>query len=807
MGVPGSANPLLLAQQDTGYRVQRSIRLNSSDSAFLSRTPSSAGNRKTWTFSCWVKRSGLGNATGSFQNLFSSQSAFSGVRFNTSDQIEVFEFSGGYVWTATTTAVFRDPSAWYHVVFAYDTTQATAADRIKLYVNSVQQVFGSPSYPAQNRDGGVNSTVFHTVGASANTTPTEYFSGYLAEIHFIDGQALTPSSFAETNATTGQWVPKAFSGGSYGTNGFKLDFSDNSAATAAALGKDTSPNGNNWTPNNLSVAAGAGNDSLADTPTSYGTDTSVGGEVRGNYATLNPLVNFNSSTLTNSNLDITCASVSAQWRTQKGGWGFYGGKFYFEATLNAGGSAGNSGIGIGRITLPHSGNAYPGQSAGSYAYTSDGGKIDSGSASYPWATWTVNDVIGVATDLTAGTVAFYKNGTLQGSMTGLDTTLTYEVLVGSASSTASQYSLNFGQRPFAYPVSGFKALVDTNIPVVIAKPSTVFDTKLYTGNGSTQSITGLGFSPDLVWIKMRSKAYWHELNDSVRGPNKSLFSNATDAESTINTLTAFNSDGFTVGVNGGANGGTNENLGTYVAWAWDAGSSNATNTQGSITSSVRANASAGFSVVTYVGTGGTGGTVGHGLGAAPSLIIAKSRSASRDWIVYHKDLSKDKYINLNTTGGASSTTSVWGSAEPTSSVFGVYAWSTAMNNANGENMVAYCFAPVSGYSSFGSYVGTANADGPMVWLGFRPRWILFKNTSVGVEDWWLHDTARNTYNVMTSLLVPNSANAEGTNAAHSVDALSNGFKIRTTAQGVNGSGHTIVYAAFAEAPFQYARAR
>jgi hypothetical protein len=248
---------------------------------------------------------------------------------------------------------------------------------------------------------------------------------------------------------------------------------------------------------------------------------------------------------------------------------------------------------------------------------------------------------------------------------------------------------------------------------------------------------------------------------------------------------------------------------TYVAWCWDAGSSTVTNTQGSISSQVRANASAGFSIVTYTGNGSGNVTIGHGLGVAPQFIITKRRDTANNWISWHGTFAANDYIALNLSsaknyGGAANTTFGGTSGSlPTSSVFTV----GIDLNGSSATFVAYCFAPVTGYSSFGSYTGNASADGPFVYTGFRPRWILFKNSSVGVEDWWLHDTARNTYNVMTSLLVPNTSNAEGTNVAHSVDALSNGFKIRTTAQGVNGSGHTIVYAAFAENPFQYSRAR
>lgn len=783
-----------------GYQISRSLRFNSSDSAFLSRTPASAGNRKTWTWAGWVKRSKLGTSQGIF-NASVSTANYALLEFNSSDKIVFSDVigSGNVGGIFETTGVYRDAGAWYHVVAAFDSTQGTTSDRFKLYINGVEAPGSQTTAFKANFDGQINNAIEHRIGRWI-TTFGDYLNGYLADIHFIDGQALTPSSFTEVSATTGQLIPKAYTG-SYGTNGFRLPFSDNSGTTATTLGKDAAGS-NNWTPTNFSVASGAGNDSLVDTPTSYGTDTGAGGEVRGNYATLNPLVNFNSSTLSNGNLDIVCAAVANQWRTQKGGWGFYGGKFYFEATFNAGPSPGGSAIGIGRITLPHSGNLYPGQSAGSYAYGSDGAKVDSGSISAFWSTWTVGDVIGVATDLMAGTVAFYKNGTLQGSMTGLDTTLTYEALVGGAGSTASQYFLNFGQRPFAYTApSGFKALCDTNLPApVVAKPNTVMDVALWTGNGSARSITGLGFNPDLVWIKGRSGATDHALYDAVRGAQSRLESNNTDAEVTSDGgVTAFNSDGFSLGTLAQVN----TNTATYAGWAWDAGSSTVTNNSGSITGvQVRANASAGCSVLTYTGNGTAGATVGHGLGVAPSLIIVKKRSAADDWVVYHSSLGATRHLLLQSTAAQNTGTNRWNDTAPTNTVFSL--GSSNSTNGNGSTFVTYAWAPVAGLSAFGSYTGNGSADGPLVHLGFRPAVVMVKMSS-STGNWTILDDKREGYNVDNDPLYPNLADAEGTTDL--VDITSNGFKVRTTDASFNTNTGTYVYAAWASAPFQYARAR
>ena len=282
--IPGSANPLLLAAADGGYAIERSLRFNSADSAYLSRTPASAGNRKTWTWAGWVK---ICNST-VFKHIFV---AGTGVicRFgeaNGSHLIHFSSFNGStFDWILQTSAVYRDVSAWMHLMFVVDTTQATSTNRIKLYVNGEQVTsFSTAAYPNQNTDWSVNNTVAHYIGGYGASFFGDF---YLADIHFIDGQALTPTSFTETDAN-GVLQPKAFAG-SYGSQGWHLDFADNSAATATTLGKDTSGNGKNWTPNNLSVTAGAGNDSLVDVPTNGAqTDTGAGGEVRGNYATFNP---------------------------------------------------------------------------------------------------------------------------------------------------------------------------------------------------------------------------------------------------------------------------------------------------------------------------------------------------------------------------------------------------------------------------------------------------------------------------------------------------------------------------------------
>jgi hypothetical protein len=775
--------------------ISRSLRFNSSDSAYLSRTPASAGDRRKFTFAAWVK---IASLTAGQNVLFSVTDGTTPFAISwQSDGALVFG-NLSFAWKETT-AKLRDYSAWYHICVSVDTDQASNANRLKFYVNGAQQTdFSTNRDLYLNTNIAVNGAFTHEIGRySAGSN--QYFNGLLADVFFIDGQQLTPSSFTETDATTGQLIPKAFSA-SYGSQGWHLEFADNSSNTATTLGKDTSGLGNNWTPNNLSVTAGAGNDSLVDVPTNGAqTDTGVGGEVRGNYCTWNSLAKGSDCTLSNGNLDVAWGTAGS---TTQGSatFGMSSGKWYWETTITASSASPTNAV-LGITTKPFGDSEYPGYTATSWGYRgSDGQKWNNTSGASYGASYANGDVIGVAFDADNGTLTFYKNGSSQGTAFSSLTSGPYFPAIGDQSSSQTfSAATNFGQRPFAYTApSGFKALCTANLPApLVTKPSTVMDVKLYTGNGSTQTISGLGFSPDFLWIKSRSTTYDHQLADVVRGVGNILHSNLTSAESTLNTITATTSDGFTVDATSYI--GTNANGQTFAAWAWDAGSSTVTNTQGSITSSVRANATAGFSIVTF--TMGSGSfTVGHGLGAAPTLLITKARSNSSSWWTYHTSLGTGSYLALNSTAAAASDYS-WGSA-PTSTVF------TANNNffTNGYTYVVYCFAPVVGYSSFGSYTGNGSTDGPFVYTGFRVKWYLVKQSSASGENWRIIDATRSPYNVAQDRLLANSSAAEGAQP-NEVDFLSNGFKFRSSDSAYNGSGATYIYAAFAESPFNYARAR
>jgi hypothetical protein len=782
-----------------GYQISRSLRFNSADTAYLNRTPASAGNRKTWTYSAWVKLSNLASSQVTIleQNTANTDAGFLAIEIVTDAQSNNIVIEGYNTVFRRTTASYRDYSAWYHIVVAVDTTQATANNRIRLYVNGVEvTAFGTTNNPTQNADTGVNSTGIGYIGLEA--VGAKYSNAYMTEIYMVDGSQLTPSSFGETNAQTGVWQPKAYSG-SYGTNGFYLNFSDNSNTTAATLGKDYSGNGNNWTPNNFSVTAGSDNDSMVDVPTPYGVDTGVGGTVRGNYCTLNPL-DTNSTNIALLNGNLTCNQFSADSLT-RGTFGVSSGKWYWEATL------GNTKANVGIATSAASLNSYCGSDAFGFSYYSvTGQKINNGTLTSYGASSTTGDVIGIAFDADAGTLTFYKNNTSQGTaFTGL-TSGPYFPAQGTSASL--QY-FNFGQRPFAYTApSGFKALCTQNLPTPTIGATTAtqagkyFNTILWSGNGGgTRSLTGVGFQPSFVWAKTRnSSAQYHTLFDAVRGGNKTLFSNSTLAENTNSAsgyISSFDSDGFSV--IGGND--TNASGSTYVGWNWSGNGTGSTNTSGSITSTVSANTTSGFSIATWTGITGSA-TVGHGLGVAPAMVIYKSRSGASSWVVLHQSLTNmsNYWLKLNTADAELSGIAL--SANPTSSV--IYTNNNIF--ANGDSVVTYCFAEIAGYSKISSYTGNGSADGVFVYCGFRPAYVMIKETAAGY-DWVVEDSARDPYNVSQTILSPNNANADATGSNYYIDFLSNGFKIRSSYAGINANGVKNIFAAFATSPFKYSLAR
>ena len=791
------------ANGPSGYNLTNSLRFRASAAAYLNRTPASASNRTTWTWSGWVKRGFAGGP-----NVFTLFFAESGG--NTNARIEYLD-TGQFRWfyqvagvdTAYTAsnALYRDFSAWYHVVYVYDSTQATAANRQILYVNGVQTTNASVITPAQNTVTSINNTVTHWIGK--NNTP-EYFDGYLTEVNFIDGQALTPSSFGNTNSVTGVWQPAKYTG-TYGTNGFYLNFNSIALTSGSntGLGKDNSGNGNYWNTNNISVTAGTTYDAMTDVPTL--TSATVA-----NYCVLNPLNGAGS--ITNANL--THAGSGANWYSAASTIAFdASANFYAEVTIISNNAVANGiqlGV-IGSAQALSNNTSQLGSYATGYAWQSyvSGGlynKYNNGvGGNYnTLATYTTNDVIGI--QLNAGTLTFYKNNVSQGSAyTGLSGSFCF----GGSPYSSDTVAWNFGQRPFAYtPPTGSVALNTYNLPSsTIPQGNKYMDATLYTGNGSTQTITNAaGFKPDFVWTKARNTAYSHVLYDSVRGTGttKALYSDATSAEGAstgYQNLTSYNSNGWSVGSTSSTNI-LNANGDTFVGWQWQAGQgSTSSNTSGTITSTTSVNATAGFSVVTYTGTGANA-TCGHGLGVIPSMVIWKNRTGTDTWIVYHSALTTSEYLVLASTAAKATYSGLFTGISST--LLPLNAASAAIN-ASANNYVAYCWAEIAGFSKFGSYTGNGSADGPFIYTGFRPKFIMIKKTS-STGNWILIDTSRNTYNTADLDLFSNLSNAEASGEA--IDILSNGFKLKYGGAGdTNASGATYIYIAYAENPFKNALAR
>jgi hypothetical protein len=727
---------------------------------------------------------------------------YTGLFFDSSDKLWLdWWVSGSAKARIQTAQVFRDPSAWYHIVCTIDSTNATAANRVRLYVNgTIVSAFTLQTLPTLNDQTIINQSGIATWISSDPVYPaSSYYDGYLAEVNFIDGQALTPSSFGSTNALTGVWQPAAYTG-SYGTNGFILDFEDNSSLTTSSnvgLGKDTSGNGNYWTTNNISITAGVTYDSMTDVPT-------LTSATAANFAVGNPLAaqlasGWNIATMQAGNLNWGSAADN-QNKVGMATMSMTSGKYYWEVTIGSNFPATSTFLGITKENQQS-----VSKSTGVY-YRNDGQKVIDATSSAYGASYTSGDVIGLAYDATAGTLVCYKNNSSQGTLYSSGTGFSWipTMSCDNAGSGVTYFNnINFGQRPFAYtPPSGYVSLNTFNLPTsTIVKGNTVMDANLWTGDGTAKTIVNsAAFKPDFVWIKQRSGTASHVLTDSVRGAGYTLQSNGTDAEIYFTTvLTSFNSNGFSVG----ASGNTGTNGSTYVGWQWQAGQgTNTTNTNGTITSTVSVNASAGFSIVTYTGTGSPG-TIGHGLGVTPTFIIVKKRNNTSDWCVYSSAIGNTGAVLLNLTSATDTTSAYWNNTTPTSSVFTV-------NNANNTNFasatyVAYCWTPIAGYSAFGSYTGNGSTDGPFVYLGFRPRWVMVKATSA-VENWPITDSARSPFNAANAFVRADESTAE-TTGAMIMDFNSNGFKMRTADGKSNGSGVTYIYIAFAENPFKNALAR
>ena len=829
-----AGNPATASFYD--YQIENSLRNDSSaNNSYLGFTPTTNGNRKTWTWSGWVKRTVLGTA-----DIFgsgTSSSTQTSISFVSDDRLSFILETSNQNYQVVPSAKFRDVSSWYHIVAVCDTTDATGNDRMKIYVNGERLTeLDVNSNPTLNFEGTVNSTSY-SMYVSRQRSNSISSNLYFADVNLIDGQALDPTSFGETKS--GVWIPKDTSDLTFGTNGFRLEFGD-----SAAIGDDTSGNGNDYTVNNLSA-----HDVVPDSPVN-------------NYAVVNPLARADQDprvTLSEGNLNIrgvtnSDSNFNARFATIPLP---SSGKYYAECRAYVISNNGNSGsFGVvdpdafdanepSSKTLYNfaDGEGFDGISINLYLNTIQAYADGVASGSQITGLTDTAYILKLALDIDNGKVFVGYNDVWLNSAdpaagTGEIATRTFTTsdviaiqTVANVNSIITGNWLNFGQDStfggnvtaggnsdangygdFAYAVpSGFLALNSANLPEPAISPmddevpEDYFNTVLYTGNGSTQSITGVNFQPDWVWVKSRNVNGNHILQDAVRGVGKGLFSDLSNAENaSMGGMTSFDSDGFSLD---GSVGELNANTRTFAAWNWKAGSTAVSNTDGSITSSVSANTEAGFSIVSYTGTG-SAATIGHGLSQAPDMIIAKRRSGTDDWVCYHSALTsaKDKYMVLNKTNAEGTVSNFWGTSTPDSSVFG--ALGGYAHNKSGSDFIAYCFHSVEGYSKIGSYTGNNNSsNGTFVYTGFRPSFVLTKKSN-GTSNWNIIDNHRpNENNPANNGLLANSNLSEsGLGTSHPTDLLSNGFKFYNTEGGFNGSA-TYLYMAFAEMPQKYANAR
>ena len=817
-----------------GAVIERSLRFRAGSSPKLTRTFGNHTSGTTKTISFWMKRGSLG-ATEGMQNIFCT--ALSGyiegrLRINSDDtlQFEDRDSSGGTSdGRRQTTAKLRDVTAWYHIILALDSTQGTEADRAKIYINGTQAAISADRTITHNYTFSfMRQNAENYIGEGTNEG--SHLDAYLAEVNFIDGQQLDPSYFGFTDSQTGMWMPKRYEG-TYGNNGFHLEFKDNSSTST--LGKDTSGNQNDFASSGMSVDLGTSDDSMIDTPTN-------------NFPTLNPSNRSSGPTLSFANLYFfynykpaskTCRTT---FRLPKSG------KYYWEWENNeASSNPGRWQAGLMNVVNEDSQNGtnyditgYNDADIVSYSY---GGSIWFGtthtSGSWDGTTrswfrpqrcaWAVDCDTGnvwlgrVADDAT--TQWWASNGSATGNPSKLlnptgqiDKDKTHEHLPfisfhegGSANSTGFAIDVNFGQHAFKGTVpDGFKTLSTANIPPdptinTIVRPQRHFDTILYTGDGqSNRKITGLEFKPGLVWLKQRAASGGGEIGedhgwyDSVRGVTKRLKSNSSAAEDT-SAIGSFDDGGFTFATETYYN----DNNDTFVGWFWKAGDATVTNNDGSITSSVSANTEAGFSIVTWTGTG-SDGTIGHGLGKVPSLYIVKRRNSSKDWYVQIGNITGfdlGRFLKLNAINGIDFASDVFAASADTSTVLNTK--SDSATNASGDTYVAYCWAEIPGYSKFGFFKGNGSTDGTFVHLGFRPAWLMVKRTS-STDSWLITDNKRDTVNPATQTQAPQSNREDNVNTGqnYSIDYLSNGFKCRGSGNDLNGSGQTYLYMAFAGQP-------
>lgn len=661
------------------HQVEASLRFDKTKDVYLSRTLSTSGDVKKWTWSGWVKRgnlSGIQKIFGAFLNA--STSTYLGFE---DGKIQFNSPSPSLLNEMKTTAIFEDPSKWYHIVAVFDSSNADQEKRRRLYVDGKEITdFESRNFLPQHHSGLVNNlTVPLYFGANSLESGTHNFDGYLTEINFIDGLALSPGEFGEFNPNN-QWTPKPYDG-VYGNNGFYLNFSD--ASSFISLGYDDSGNNNHWTLNNFDLF-----DSVVDSPTN-------------NFAILNPIDSLSTGTISNANLTVS-GNGTASFKNAIGKW-------YWEEN------------GVSQ-----------------YLNNSAGGNFE--------------------INVSNKTVNFGQGGT-----EGLT------------------YYPNAGGWFVSEPPFNYLALSSKNLqsPAII-NPQKFFDIVSYVGNGTSQSISSIPFSPDLLWIKNLDLADNHKIFDTVRGVDAQLASDETFAENaSANQLSSFDLNGFSL-----INGSANLSGDSFIAWNW------------------KESINSGFDIVEYTGNGSAGQTISHSLGESPDVIIVKNRdndALDGRWVFWHKDLDNNSGTSalfLN-SDSAKTATSAWNNTAPGSDTFTLGNVNAV--NENGSHFIAYLFKEKAGFSKIGTYTGNGSTNGPFIYTGFKPRFVMQKRTDSNTS-WEIIDSEMNQWNRADKKVNPNSDAAASTEDR--LDFLSNGFKLKNTASASNASGGTYIYLAFAEMPFK-----
>ena len=780
--------------------IQRSLRFNGS-SHYLERTPSGAGSNQM-TFSFWIKRTKLGSGGAVFSS--GENNARGHIYFGTDDKLNCQPFnSSGANTNIVVDRYLRDTASWYHIVLSFNNSAYNdTASTFNVYINGVSADFTPTVTNTPTGGNRLNDSSGKRIG-ELRPDSGSHLDGYLAEFNFIDGQVLDPSSFGFTESQTGIWMPRRYEG-SYGTNGFRLDFND--ISSSAALGIDKSPNGNDFATYNFAIS-GTGIDTFIDTPTN-------------NFCTLNHLDKSDDADVQNGGLGLY---NNANDQAATGTFGVTSGKWYWEIVMNSN----EPEVGIAHFKMPLSNKSVSLPADGQISLIVTGADGNSNFLRVNGSTISGSGIsgqsgpgtIGIALDMdnkkiwfTNTSGSYFNSGNpVTGANAAVDFSSTGHFPAGVTPFVSLyqgadiQTAINFGQSAFTYTApEGYKTLssqnlrdhlITSNTPIL--NPKEHFAAITYTGSGSSTNITGLLFEPDLIWCKSRTQAYSHYIFDSVRGfGGNNLKPNSSDAEgSDATSISNTHTSGFFIGAASGISD-TYQAPNNYVAWCWKAGGAAVTNNDGNTTSQVSVNREAGFSIVTYAGSGQPR-TIGHGLGKKPAWIMTKSRDDTDDWMVWHQNIHTSNIGNysmpLNGASSRDNASKYWYDQEPTSTVFyrGDYS--------SGDDMVAYCWAEIPGYSKFGNYTGNLNTNGPFVHLGFRPAWVMIARVDSG-DNWIIKDSARNTINDVYFTFNPNSNSVQHGSSGNNqtVDFLSNGFKIRGQDSGISSNGSDFVFFAFAE---------